>query len=127
MKKNIALASMILVSTITANASTNTNAPVLSNNYTEPSSVEITKVDADRHYIEYLKGNETDVNGDKFWAIGNPDTEYAIYDLNGDGVNELLVRSLGHWISDIIEYKDNNIQHANAESFGSSGVTFINN
>jgi serine/threonine protein kinase len=59
--------------------------------------------DADSHFLEYLKGNEKDANGEKFWAVGEPDMEYALYDMNGDGVNELIVRSYGYWIYDIIE------------------------
>ena len=82
--------------------------------------------DVDAHFLEYLKGNEADANGETFWAVGEPDMEYALYDMNGDGVNELIVRSFGYWIYDIIEYKDNKIQSANVENLGSSGVTFIN-
>ncbi len=126
MKKYITLSLMVFASAIVAKASANTYASILGAYNNEPSSVDITKEDADIHYIEFLKGNESDVNGDKFWSIGDPKTEYAIYDLNGDGVNELLIRSLGHWIFDIIEYREDKIQYANAENFGSSGVTFIN-
>ena len=81
---------------------------------------------ADEHFLKYLEGNETDANGDKFWAVGEPDMEYALYDMNGDGINELIVRSYGYWIYDIMEYKDNKIQSANVENLGSSGVTLIN-
>lgn len=82
--------------------------------------------DADAHFLEYLKGNEADVNGETFWAVGEPDMEYALYDLNGDGINELLVRAYGSWIYDIILYKEGNIQPANVENLGSSGITLIN-
>ena len=82
--------------------------------------------DADEHFLAYLKGDEIDSNGEKFWAVGEPDMEYALYDMNGDGVNELLVRSYGYWIYDIIEYKDNKIQPAGVENLGSSGFTLIN-
>ncbi|MBO6241956.1 MAG: hypothetical protein J6O61_14215 [Butyrivibrio sp.] len=97
----------------------------------EPATIELPSTmgkesNADTHFMEYLKGNETDANGETFWAVGEPDMEYALFDMNGDGVNELIVRSFGYWIYDIIEYKDNKIQSANVENLGSSGVTFIN-
>ncbi len=97
----------------------------------EPTTIELPSTlgkenDANTHFENYLKGLEVDVNGDTFWAVGEPDMEYALYDMNGDGVNELIVRSFGSWIYDIIEYKDNKIQSANVENLGSSGVTFIN-
>ena len=82
--------------------------------------------DADEHFLEFLKGNEADVNGDTFWGVGEEDMEYALYDMNGDGVNELLVRAFGYWIADVIEYKDDKIQYANVENYGSSSKTFIN-
>lgn len=82
---------------------------------------------ADEHFYEYLKGNETDENGELFWAIGDDNIEYALYDMNGDGVNELIVRSYGEWIYDIIQYRDNMIRFANVDNLGSSGYTFINN
>ncbi len=97
----------------------------------EPTAIELPATsdkesDADAHFMEYLKGNEPDANGETFWAVGEPEMEYALYDMNGDGVNELIVRSFGSWINDILEYKDNKIQPANVENLGSSGVTFIN-
>ncbi len=97
----------------------------------EPTSITLPstvskETNADKHFLEYIIGNETDANGDTFWAVGEPDTEYALYDVNGDGINELIVRSYGYWICDIMEFKDNKIQFANVENLGSSGVTFIN-
>lgn len=97
----------------------------------EPTTIELPSTvgkenDADAHFMEYLKGNETNADGETFWAVGEPDMEYALYDMNGDGVNELIVRSFGYWIYDIIEYKDNKIQSANVENLGSSGFTFVN-
>ncbi|MBR4341315.1 MAG: hypothetical protein IKP88_01160 [Lachnospiraceae bacterium] len=89
--------------------------------------------DADKHFLEYLKGNETDSNGEKFWALGDTagfvdksELEYAIYDINGDGINELLVRDDGNHIYDIMEFKDEKIQYANMEYFGTLGVSMIN-
>ena len=97
----------------------------------EPTTIELPSTlgkenDANTHFTNYLKGLETDINGETFWAVGEPDMEYALYDMNGAGVNELIVRSFGSWIYDIIEYKDDKIQSANVENLGSSGVTFIN-
>ena len=82
--------------------------------------------DADAHFLEYLKGNETDAKGENFWAVDEPDIEYSLYDMNGDGTNELIVRAYGSWIFDILEYKEGKIQNAGVENLGSSGVTFIN-
>ncbi|WP_408070160.1 hypothetical protein [Butyrivibrio sp. JL13D10] len=100
--------------------------PAVEQSAAEQPATDAKESDADSHFLEYLKGNEKDANGETFWAVGEPDMEYALYDMNGDGVNELLVRSFGYWIYDIIEYKDNKIQTANVENLGSSGVTFIN-
>ncbi len=83
--------------------------------------------DAEQHFLEFMKGNETDANGEKFWALEDSDTEYALYDMNGDGIDELIVRAYGSWIFDILEYKDGKIQNAYVENLGSSGVSFINN
>ncbi len=82
--------------------------------------------DPDTHFLNYIEGNEKDLNGDSFWGIGEQDLEYALYDLNGDGKDELIVRTNGYWINDIIQYKDSMIQPANVKNLGSSGVTFIN-
>ncbi len=82
--------------------------------------------EADAHFLAYLEGKETDVNGETFWAVEEPDIEYALYDMNDDGVNELIVRAYGSWIYDINIYKDGKIQSAGVENLGSSGVTFIN-
>ncbi len=92
----------------------------------ETETAEDTSVDAEAHYMEFLKGNEADANGETFWAVGEPDMEYAIYDMNGDGVDELFVRAYGLWIEDINTFKDGKIQAANAENLGSSGFTLIN-
>ncbi len=97
----------------------------------EPTTIELPseagmESDADEHFLEYLRGNEADANGEMFRAVGEADMEYALYDMNGDGVNELIVREYGSWIYDIILYKDDRIQSANVENFGSSGVTLIN-
>ena len=47
--------------------------------------------------------------------------------LNSDGQNELIVRSYGYWIPDIIQYKDGKIKFSKVENVGSSGITVINN
>ena len=82
--------------------------------------------EADKAFIDYLKGNTPDSSGETFWAVGNDDVEYAMRDMNGDGQNELIVRSYGYWIPDIIQYKDGKIVFSGVENMGSSGVTFIN-
>ncbi len=83
---------------------------------------------ADEHYYEFLKGNEPDINGEYFWwSVDTDDVEYALYDMNGDGIHELLVRAYGEWIADVILYRDGKIQYAYVANLGSSGQTFINN
>ncbi len=89
--------------------------------------VEEAKKGADEHFYDFLRGNETDANGNLFWAIGEDNIEYALYDLNGDGINELLVRAYGEWIFDVLRYQDDKIRYANVNNLGSSGETFINN
>ena len=82
--------------------------------------------EADGHFLNYIRGTETDANGDLFWAVGDPDTEYALTDLNGDGINELIVRQYGTFIPDIMVYKEDAIVYAGVECVGSAGVSFIN-
>lgn len=82
---------------------------------------------ADEHYMEYLKGNEPDSEGDFIYDYeAEAEAEYALTDLNNDGQNELLIRTYGYFIPDIIEYKDDKITHLYVDNCGSAGVTFIN-
>ena len=78
------------------------------------------------HFMAYLKGEETDADGETFWALEEPDIEYALYDLNADGVKELFVRAYGYWINGIMEYRDGAVRYERCEIISSSGVTFIN-
>lgn len=132
MKRDILAAmSLLIVFGMTACGAKKTDNAEIIGGADEPTTIELPSTvsnesDADAHFMEYLKGNESDANGETFWAVGEPDMEYALYDMNGDGENELILRSFGYWIYDIIEYKDNKIQPANVENLGSSGVTFIN-
>ena len=132
MKRAILVAmSLVIAFGVTACGAKKTDDAEIIGGADEPTTIELPSTagkesDADAHFIEYLKGNEADANGETFWAVGEPDMEYALFDMNGDGINELIVRSFGYWIYDIIEYKDNKIQSANVENLGSSGVTFIN-
>lgn len=91
----------------------------------KPESDPVPTESADEHYISFLLGNEKDENGDFFWGISD-DIEYALLDLNNDGQNELIVRSFGSWIPDIIEYKDSKVSFAGVFNAGSSGLTIIN-
>ena len=132
MKRAILVAmSLVIAFGVTACGAKKTDDAEIIGGADEPTTIELPSTvgkesDADAHFMEYLKGNEADANGETFWAVGEPDMEYALFDMNGDGINELIVRSFGYWIYDIIEYKDNKIQSANVENLGSSGVTFIN-
>ncbi|MCR4746342.1 MAG: hypothetical protein K5894_14090 [Lachnospiraceae bacterium] len=131
MKKILVMTALIIVFGITACGTKKTNDTEIIGGADEPTSITLPstvgkETNADEHFLEYIKGNETDANGDTFWAVGEPDMEYALYDMNGDGINELIVRSYGSWIYDIMEFEDNKIQSANVENLGSSGVTFIN-
>ena len=82
--------------------------------------------EADGHFLAYLKGEESDADGEKFWGIGEENIDYTLYDMNDDGTNELMIRIYGTWIDDIMLYKDGKIQRAGVENVGSSGMTVIN-
>ena len=129
MKKILVMTALIIAIGITACGTKKINNTEIIGGADEPTSITLPstvskETNADKHFLEYIKGNETDANGDTFWAVGELDMEYALYDMNGDGINELIVRSYGSWICDIMEFKDNKIQSANVENLGSSGVTF---
>ena len=83
--------------------------------------------EADEMFTKYLRGELKDAEGEGFWAVNDPETEYALHDMNNDGQNELIVRSYGYWIPDIIQYKDGKITFSKVENVGSSGITVINN
>ena len=100
--------------------------PMTETGFTSDTETELAADAADAHLLEYLLGDETDAEGKQFWGVGEEDTEYALYDLNDDGQNELIYRMYGYWIPDIIEYRDNAIVFANVSNVGSAGVTFIN-
>lgn len=93
----------------------------------KPDETDIEKANADEHYLEYLRGNETDSNGEYAFDYEEADAEaeYALFDMNGDGQNELFVRLYGYFISDILEYKDGAVTQLNVMNCGSSGATFI--
>ena len=82
-------------------------------------------VDADELFMEYLKGNVKDTDGNEFTGRGM-DTEFALIDLNGDGQNEMALRSDGVWIFDIYACADGKVVMSGVESIGSSGLTIIN-
>ena len=86
---------------------------------------------ADEHFLSYLKGQEKDVDGKRFWdayrdlfwgsdsQIPERDLEkeyieYGLVDMNNDGQNELIIRKDGYLILDVIEYKNGKIIYANA-------------
>lgn len=96
------------------------------NNSIEEESV-ISSEEADEMFIKYLRGEVKDADEEDFWAINDPETEYVLHDMNSDGQNELIVRSYGYWIPDIIQYKDGKIKFSKVENVGSSGITVINN
>jgi len=96
------------------------------NNSIEEESV-ISSEEADEMFIKYLRGEVKDADGEDFWAINDPETEFVLHDMNSDGQNELIVRSYGYWIPDIIQYKDGKITFSKVENVGSSGITVINN
>ena len=87
----------------------------------------ISSEEADEMFTKYLRGELKDADGESFWAVNDPETEYALYDMNNDGQNELIVRSYGYWIPDIIQYRDGKITFSKVENAGSSGITIINN
>ncbi len=83
--------------------------------------------EADEMFTKYLRGELKDADGESFWAVNDTETEYVLHDVNNDGQNELIVRSYGYWIPDIIQYKDGKITFSKVENVGSSGISVINN
>lgn len=143
MNKGIVIVSSILLSIFLTSCASTTAMPIDSYSSTdedEPKSVkeilepekelvEETKIlnNADDHYLEYLKGNEADADGEYIYEYDDEaDAEYAIFDMNSDGQNELLIRIYGYFIPDIIEYKDDKIKRLYVDNGGSAGITFIN-
>lgn len=86
----------------------------------------------DELYEQFIEGTITDVNGENCsYAKNDPyyedfiDLEWAIYDLNGDGTNELIPRMYRGYISEIYSCQDGAIVRTYTELFGSEGG-FIN-
>lgn len=77
-------------------------------------------------FYDYLSGKQEDLDGNMFWAVGSDDIEYAVLDMNGDNLNELLIRSFGYWIPDVMVVKDGKVACAGVETAGSSGLSIIN-
>lgn len=86
----------------------------------------------DELYIQFIEGTIADSNGNNScYAKNDPyyedyiDLEWAITDLNGDGVNELIPRLYGGYTSELYSYADGEIITVSNEVFGSEGG-FIN-
>lgn len=84
----------------------------------------------DVHLLAYLAGEEPDTDGNYISSLIDTseelNPEYALFDMNNDGQNELLVRNYGSFIPAIVEYIDNKITVRRMENAMMSGLTIIN-
>lgn len=83
-------------------------------------------------YEQFIEGNVADANGDNCcYAKNDPyydeyiDLEWALFDLNGDGINELIPRLYGSYTAELYTCSDGKIKTSSNELFGSEGG-FIN-
>ncbi len=80
----------------------------------------------DEIFLSYLQGKIKSSDGSTFEANEENEAEFALLDMNDDGQNEMVIRSYGYFIPDVLVYKDGKITAAGVDNAGSAGITFIN-
>lgn len=99
-------------------------AALIGNTRSEVSTPEMDEYD--QIFYDFLSGKETGADGNAFWGIDLDDVEYAMLDINGDKHNELIIRSDGYWIPDIMVVKNGKVTCVGVTTAGSSGLSIIN-
>ncbi len=80
---------------------------------------EVSVEDVDDKLISFAKDTASK-------ASKNEDLEYLLIDMNGDGINEMLLRSDGYLISSVYCFKNNKIEEISLRNAESSVYTYLN-